>query len=254
MIGLTNDLKEAAGLNPHKHYEAVVVDDDDPKRWCRVRARVPGMCDGIPDEDLPWAIPLGFNHLRGASSKSCSISIPKKGTKVLLKFQDGKPTKPTYSGYVVDQTTVPEEIKHNYPFRSLWRLENKFMVVVDEKTNEVFIRNPGNFNVYIQGNVDLTVVGNLTERIDGSVHRHIKGDVTETIDGSYKRNIKGNRDETINGSSKYFVQGADGQHSGTSMERTAPYINDDMPKSGPSAAAPRPEIPVWPGIPGGAKG
>jgi hypothetical protein len=57
------------GLRTDQPYEAIVVDENDPDKLGQIRARVPGLMDGIPDDQLPWARPRDWNHPFGQMAK-----------------------------------------------------------------------------------------------------------------------------------------------------------------------------------------
>lgn len=52
-----------SGHKQLQEYRAKVVDDEDPKKLLRVKVRVPGWWDAVPDDDLPWA-EYRFNDAR----------------------------------------------------------------------------------------------------------------------------------------------------------------------------------------------
>lgn len=273
MLNIAKDMSSSQGIAKNKQYEAVVVANDDSKsedkrRLCRIKARIAGIFDGIEDEDLPWAIP-DYHHADGASSTSGSQCIPKIGSKVLLEFQDGSSEHPMYSGYIVDSTTMLQEMEHNYPDRKVIRYQYDALVVVDTKTKEIFIRNPGDFNIFIEGNANISVTGNVVEKVmgdrtsyikgnvveivDGNKVTHVKGNSAEIVDGNSNTAVKGNKDQSVAGSSTVFTTGADSHGSAATMLRHAPYINDDLPQGGSPAAPANPTIPTleaWPGIRG----
>lgn len=311
MLNIAKDLGQGQGIRENLMYEAVVVDNDDSKSddgkmLCRIKARIKGIFDGIKDADLPWAIP-DYKHADGASSSSGSTDIPRIGTKVLLQFQNGSSEHPMYTGYIVDDKTELFEMRLNYPDRKVILYQNSTLMCIDTKTKEIFIRNPGDFNIFIEGNANLKVMGNVVEKVMGNRTSYVKGDVTEIVDGDRVSLVKGDDTEivlgkrttqtsgdrtvvdlgsvnsettgdaisrvhgnaeqytggdnvhAISGNSLVYTEKTDEHHSGTSMLRAAPYINDDLPQRGlpqtpPKIEVPKkPEVPVlkrWPGIRG----
>jgi len=170
------------GLNPHTKHEAKVVDNNDPRKLGRIKARIKEIFDGIPDCKLPWAIPLhghpdGAFHggrMQGDPKKwSGMIYIPKVDSKVILQFFNGDPHFPVWSGYTIDeQTFLPESIRH-YPNRCVFRFQNGAHMIIDTETNEVFINNPGDVN--------MTVLGDLNQYVAGGNHTLKVDDNMETI-------------------------------------------------------------------------
>lgn len=269
LLNITKDMSTPQGLTREHLYEAVVVHNDDSTtdlpHNCRIQARVPILFDGIPDDLLPWAIPI-FAHYDGASDKSGVAFIPKIGSKVLLKFQDGSDDSPIWMGYPVDKKTQMKEMEHNYPDRVItMRLQNNAITLYDTKTNELFIRNPGDLKVYIGGNVELTVTGNVKEVIKGNKEVYVEGDLTESVKGKITRINGGDSSTSVGGKASVAV-GGDWKHStggessiqvsGTQVNNAA-QMNDQV--GGPSPDSPEeakssPDLNGWPGFPGGASG
>jgi len=201
MLAINSDMNERQGLDESKWYEALVVNNDDrghPDKMMlgRIQARIRTTFDGIPDVDLPWALPI-WHHADGAHPTHGFFSVPKIGSKVLLKFQQGMASFPMYRGFHVDVQTQMEEIKYNYPNRSVARFSNKAMLIVDTEDNVAYIRNPGNLKIYIDGNVELEINGSLDEVIHGDVRRLIKGKLDEKVHGDVTREYMSNYDFTV---------------------------------------------------------
>ena len=260
MLSITADMKEKQGLDGSKWYEAIVIENDDRKHpdkmmLGRIQARIKTVFDGIKDADLPWAVPI-YEHPDGASEISGTFSVPKKRTKVFLRFQDANPSYPCYRGYHVDKVTQMEEIKHNYPNRTVTRFSNKALMIVDTQDNTLYLRNPGNVKIYVEGNVELEVKGNVDELIRGSVRRTIMGNYHDTVLG--KREILtglGKTETTLGPTHMFSTGGSTLESSGGEIHIEATVIHENSGK-----ALGRPEAPVkakmstWPGIPGGAPG
>lgn len=162
MVNITKHLKPQ-GLNPFGKYTAIVVDNNDPQKLLRIKARVPGLMDNIKDEHLPWANPY-LHHVDGAKGGSAGSGIfyiPKKDTKVTLLF----PTKdihfPIWAGYTVDKMTKVPEMEKNYPNRVVIKLQNGWYMIIDTTTNEFFLNVPGDMNMTVLGNLNQYIVGNM---------------------------------------------------------------------------------------------
>lgn len=207
------DLRTPQGLQPEKPYHGTVIENDDGKtKRRRIRIRVDGIFDGIPDDKLPWAMAMD-GQPDGASETSGHSSVPKKGTKVMVQFQGGNPLFPKYStNYITEDTNVLQDANRNYPDRRVDRLQNKAEVVVDTKTNEIFLRNPGDAHIYVEGNVHMEVKGNIVEKFHGNVDRWIKGNLQETVVGNRITSIEGKDVEIIKGSRHLRVESDSTQH------------------------------------------
>jgi len=211
MLNISKDMGQGQGIRENIMYEATVTanDDsksDDGKKLCRVKARIKGIFDGIKDEDLPWAIP-DYHHVDGASATSGSTDIPRIGTKVLLQFQNGSPEHPMYSGYIVDERTELFEMRLNYPDRKVFLYQNSTLICIDTKTKEIFIRSPGDFNIFIEGNANLQVMGNVVEKVMGNRTSYVKGDLTEIVDGNKVSIVKGSDKEIVLGTKTVQTSG-----------------------------------------------
>jgi hypothetical protein len=79
-----------------KQFLGVVEDVVDPKKEGRAKIRIVGVYDDIPTEDLPWAYPKQKPLIFGQAGKAGAISIPKKGSIVAVRFDNGNPYSPEY--------------------------------------------------------------------------------------------------------------------------------------------------------------
>lgn len=155
------------GIDPKMVYEAEVANNYDPRKLCRIQARIRGVFDGIADGDLPWAIPE-FQHPDGAynsggnaTDRSGMAMVPKNGHKVGLKFPTGDAHRPVWTSYTVDeQTALPENQDVNYPDRAVFKFSNGAYMIIDTRTNEIFVNNPGDINMTVLGDVNQYIVGN----------------------------------------------------------------------------------------------
>jgi hypothetical protein len=104
-----------------------VVDNNDPEFSGRCRVRVYGQFDGtiniddpnsgysIPDSDLPWAYPAASNIFGGGESKGAgSLSVPKVGTKVKIRFSGGNIYSPEYCAIQDLNQGLIDEISSSY--------------------------------------------------------------------------------------------------------------------------------------------
>lgn len=169
-------------LNPSKHltrqgldhkmvYAAVVIDNEDPRQAARVRVRITGIhADTIPDTALPWALPMTQAYAVNGDvpERAGKVDIPPKGAKVGVRFLNGDVYKPMLAPYPGDKKTILPEALVNYPYRKVHRYENGAYVIVDTKTNELLITNPGDLHMVVLGDCTKTVVGKQTEIITGA--------------------------------------------------------------------------------------
>lgn len=276
MLNTYGDVAGGQGIPADQEFVATVIDNNDLKQYGRIRARVPTIFDGIPDDELPWCVPK-FEHMSASADGSEGVFyVPEIGAKVSVKFQQGSPLHPIYSGYFVDGQTQMHEIKTNYPDRlMITKLKDGLMTLYDRKEHRLFIRNPGQCHIYIEGNVDLRVHGNVQEQIDGDKFAVVKGNLTEVVEGNYRKYVQGESDTLIAGNENYVVigernfgvgelnrtvvGGSDEYKVGGTAYKNAAFIHDNLDghDSGnvfPSMKPEAPEFPIWEGVNGDARG
>lgn len=245
-VDLNTRLKKK-GLDRHAPYPAVVVDDNDPDELCRIKVRVPKIHDHLSDGQLPWCIPV-FNHHEGLKGgnvldRSGVSFVAKKGHKVHVRFPTGDPSRPVYGGLPIDMKNKLPEMGVNYPFRIVMKLSYGMYLIIDTKTHEIFLTNPGDFNINILGDVDMTVNGNMTRRItnrkglipsyllnasdtvlknlqmkkmsripfeglwqkgkSGYDHTHVTGDQTSIVEGNARHVVKGHYELLVDKTIKF---------------------------------------------------
>lgn len=154
------------GLDPKMTYEAHVVNNNDPRQLGRIQARIDGVFDGIPDDHLPWAVPM-YHHADGAynpggdaTDRAGTFMVPKNKHKVGLRFPTGDPHRCAWGPYTVDEQVALPERKKNYPDRAVIKFSNGMYIIIDTKTNEIFFNNPGDVDITILGDVNQYIVGN----------------------------------------------------------------------------------------------
>jgi len=165
-INLAKSFKKQ-GLNKSTLHEGVVVENKDPDKLGRIRVRIKELHEGIKDEHLPWCIPR-FGHPNGAKGgddldRTGTFFVPKKKNKVLVEFQDGDPHYPIWHGYTVDDKSRLKETNKNYPDRAIVRFSTGAFMLIDTKTNEIFLHNPGDMYMIVQGDLETNVHGNVQE-------------------------------------------------------------------------------------------
>ena len=94
-------------------YLGEVVDVNDPLREGRCRVRVFSMFDTLPIEDIPWAVSFQKSAFFGQDAKGGSISIPKKGSVVGVRFNNGDLYSPEYANIQEISDDIKEDLKKN---------------------------------------------------------------------------------------------------------------------------------------------
>lgn len=187
-INFTQELRQQ-GVRPAHLYRAKVVDNKDPEKIGRIRARVAELMDGLEDDEIPWAIPRFF-HWHGAWEReqdgtcdgSGSFSVPAKGTLVFLVWQSKDVHTPTYQSYVVDKKTVMPATEKDYPeTHVLWRFLDCSILKLNTKTHRLYLYNSGGVAVRIDGPTRISTKGNADIHVSGTVVGDLYGDATFNI-------------------------------------------------------------------------
>lgn len=97
-------------------YLGEVVDVQDPLREGRCRVKVFSLFDTLAVEDIPWAIPSQKPAFFGQDAKAGSISIPKKGAVVSIKFNNGDLYSPEYEQVQEIGDDIKEELRKSSDF------------------------------------------------------------------------------------------------------------------------------------------
>lgn len=103
-----------------------VVDIEDPLLIGRIKVNVYGKFDTIPIEDIPWAYP-GNNNTGGSSSGGGFFSVPKLGSIVSVKFDNGNLYHPEYFFNQKISEETKAEIEGSY--------QNAHSIIYDTESN-----------------------------------------------------------------------------------------------------------------------
>lgn len=97
-----------------KQFLGVVELIDDPRKEGRARVRVYSIHDDLVAGDIPWAYPKNKSLFFGQEGKAGSISIPKVGSIVAVKFDNGNPYSPEYFAIHELAQDVKDELNTEY--------------------------------------------------------------------------------------------------------------------------------------------
>jgi hypothetical protein len=97
-----------------KQFLGVVELIDDPRKEGRARVRVYSIHDDLDAADIPWAYPKNKALFFGQAGKAGSISIPKVGSIVAVKFDNGNPYSPEYFAIHELAQDVKDELNTEY--------------------------------------------------------------------------------------------------------------------------------------------
>lgn len=97
-----------------KQFLGVIVKIDDPRKEGRARVRVYSIHDDLEEEDIPWAYPKNKSVFFGKEGKAGSISIPKIGSLVAVRFNNGDPYSPEYFAIHELAQDIKDELNEEY--------------------------------------------------------------------------------------------------------------------------------------------
>lgn len=139
------------------NHRGLVVDNEDPLKYGRVRVRVHGFFDGVDADDLPWAVPA-YPLMAGAGSGYGWFGIPAEGTEVWCFFEAGDYNQPVYFAEAPDgirgHPTVGDT---NYPDRRGFRTKSGQSVYVDDEDKKIVIQHSSGTIIRIDQSGDIVV-------------------------------------------------------------------------------------------------
>lgn len=106
-----------------------VVDIEDPQKIGRIKVKVFGKFDELENDAIPWAYP-GNNISAGSADGGSFFSVPKKGSIVSIKFDNGNIYYPEYFFNQHLSQDARKEIENSYT--------NAHIIVYDTVTEGAF--------------------------------------------------------------------------------------------------------------------
>jgi hypothetical protein len=97
-----------------KQFLGVVELIDDPRKEGRARVRVYSIHDDLPAGDIPWAYPKNKGLTFGQGGRAGSLSVPKIGSIVAVRFDNGNPYSPEYFAIHELAQDVKDELNQEY--------------------------------------------------------------------------------------------------------------------------------------------
>ena len=163
------------------NYRGVVVDNNDPTKKARVKARIFPITDStaVPNDAIPWAAPA-FPISDGAGAGYGNLRIPRIGSRLWFFFEAGDFMQPVYWAEASDGVVgIPASVLTNYPDRLVTKYKNGLEVIVDESNNDVIINHPSGDVVKIDGNgkIEVTAVSDVDVNITGNANVTAAGNV-----------------------------------------------------------------------------
>jgi len=171
----------------------VVIDNNDPKKLLRVRVRVRELHREVEDEDLPWCMPMNLGGGMGMNGRVGSINVPVNGTRVLISYLDDSQYYPVYTSWRVDETSIPEELKADYPdvYGMIDAAGNLFTVNTKTKVVKFHHSSGTKFEIAANGGVNLTAAQSVTVGGHGDIN--VLGTGKVTVVGAGNIDMRGPR-------------------------------------------------------------
>ena len=191
-----------------------VVDIEDPNKVGRIKVKVYGKFDDIPTADIPWAHP-GMNSTAGSASGGGHFSVPKKGSIVSIKFDQGNIYHPEYFFNQKISDEVKSEIAGSYTnahvliydtitaeFVKVYFTEKKGLML-DYKTSIVNIlpdksivlenaSKKGRIEMLDDGTINITQKNDINIKGDAKWNVKITGDTSMKVSGKTSIDTSGN--------------------------------------------------------------
>lgn len=186
-------------------YTAIVVDDDDPEKLQRIKARVPHMHRNVKDKQLPWIMRQN-GHQTNAKDGVGHVQVPPKGSKVYVHMEEDDPHNGYYSGtpptkdVMKDHELTQKEADYPHSYGQVDQAGNKTQT--NTSTNQVVythksgatisIAGDGKMSFYSPTGFDFGTKGTFTMKARKDVKFHTKK----------KMSVKGQKRVDINGKDK----------------------------------------------------
>lgn len=218
-MGLVNPGREL-NIRPDlkvQQYTALVVDNNDPEKRERVRIRIPQIHRNVPDDKLPWSMPMREGQAQAGSGVG-AVRVPPAGSQLFVKYDADDPHNMYYGGSPTVDTVHEENelLDEDYPdtYGDVDQAGNKWSINTRQNTitfqhvsgTVVHIDGSGNVNIVSKKDINLGAKGDINIIAEGTIRSHAKG----------LNSIKGNP-VLINGSNSGSTVGDPGQ-------RTRPTI------------------------------
>jgi hypothetical protein len=185
-----------------------VVDVNDPKKQGRCRVKVFGKMDNLSIDEIPWAFPAGSSIFSGGKQGAGSLSIPKVGAKVKIRFSGGNLYAPEYFAVQDVNESLIKEISGSY--------ENShvFFFDEDEKIKCVYTKSEGLKIFHKDSHITINPDSSITIE-----HKDTKS-IVELVGPNI--NIIANSRVNITANSKVSIEATETHTNGSSTTKLGP--------------------------------
>lgn len=171
------------------NYRGEVVDVADPLNAGRIRVKVYGVFDELPDDHIPWAIYA--DPFMGGGLNSGGFWIPDQGDHVWVFFENGNHMYPVFFAGAPAKPHMPaEKTASEYPKNRVFKSKQGHVIEVDDTAGAARIR------IHHKSGSEIVMFenGDVTELIVGNHTRTVKGNAIEIVDGKKDIHVSGNLD------------------------------------------------------------
>jgi hypothetical protein len=134
-----------------------VVINEDPDQLGRVKIRS-YIWDGVPDEKLPWAIPLWHAYIDTNKDRGW-FSVPEIGSEVLLTFPFEDIYFPAYLSRAMSEPhKITVRLRKNYPKRYGWMDDDENWWIVDKKDDLMELHHSSGLTIHINKHGDVKIL------------------------------------------------------------------------------------------------
>lgn len=175
-------------------FMGVVVDTDDPLKLGRCRVNVFGKFDELSTAEIPWAWQQ-YSQYYGTGGGSASISIPRMGQIVNVRFDNGNLYSPVVIGIQEPASDLLAEIASSYTnaHALVYDGDEKLkMFYTQQKGLTIALKNSSivianDYSINIQSNSGSSVItmdghGNVTVTTNSDVTMHAQGNIQVVAD------------------------------------------------------------------------
>ena len=213
LINLMDNIKKNDPL--HGKFKGLVVDNEDPKKLCRIKCKIEGRLETSDNSKLPWVFPETDHNLGGRPDLS-SMSVPEVGSIVEIVFPYDDIYHPFYRGAWQDSDThqglfdesYPEsygfidsviqwlKINKDNPDVEYFRQTLKDMLKLDKQGN-LWINIPKSLILNIGEDMITNIANNETTKTGNNTSHQIGNDLSYKVGNDFNVEVTNNYKEMI---------------------------------------------------------
>lgn len=189
-MALSNPIQHLGRTNISRpDYQGQVVDNKDPLKLQRVRVRIPQLHRNVPDDKLPWTMPMDSGRQGNAGSGVGGVNVPPIGAKVNYSLTENDPHNPRITGSPTtkDVTKDNELLKEDYPgtYGDIDHAGNKRATNTEKNTitethvsgSTTHTDGSGSMSMFSVKDINIAAKGNITIVADGKINVHASGNL-----------------------------------------------------------------------------